>query len=69
MREVLKLTIFFCVTEISVHYVLKEGNFWRFWIFIFLQIAIDRKNNSKTKVEKVFSFIFMLSFLKEEIIK
>jgi hypothetical protein len=33
-----------------------------FWIFNFLQFAIDGKNNSKTKVEKVFFFIGM-SFL------
>jgi hypothetical protein len=28
----------------------------------FLQFAIDGKNNSKTKVEKVFFFIFMSSY-------
>jgi hypothetical protein len=33
-----------------------------FWIFNFLQFAIDGKNNSKTKVEKVFFFIFMSSY-------
>jgi hypothetical protein len=33
----------------------------RFWSFNFLQFAIDEKNNSKTKVEKVFFFIFMSS--------
>jgi hypothetical protein len=32
-----------------------------FWIFNFLQFAIDGKNISKTKVEKVFFFIFMSS--------
>jgi hypothetical protein len=34
-----------------------------FWIFNFLQFAIDGKNNSKTEVEKVFFFyIFMSSY-------
>jgi hypothetical protein len=28
----------------------------------FLQFAIDGENNSKTKVEKVFFFMFMSSF-------
>jgi hypothetical protein len=28
----------------------------------FLQFAVDGKNNSKTKVEKVFFFIFMSSY-------
>jgi hypothetical protein len=32
-----------------------------FWIFNFLQFAIDGQNNSKTKVENVFFFIFMSS--------
>jgi hypothetical protein len=32
-----------------------------FWILNFLQFAIDGKNNSKTKAEKVFFFIFMSS--------
>jgi hypothetical protein len=32
-----------------------------FWIFNFIQLVIDGKNNSKTKVEKVFFFIFMSS--------
>jgi hypothetical protein len=40
--------------------------------FHFLQFAIDWQNNSKTKVEKMFFFIFMSSYaemscLKEEI--
>jgi hypothetical protein len=34
----------------------------RFLIYNFLQFAIDGKNNSKTKVEKVFFFIFMSSY-------
>jgi hypothetical protein len=38
-----------------------EVDFWNFWLFNFLQFAIDGKNNSKTKVEKVFFFIFMPS--------
>jgi hypothetical protein len=33
-----------------------------FWIFNFLLFAIDGENNSKTKVEKVFFFIFMSSY-------
>jgi hypothetical protein len=37
-------------------------DFWIFWIFNFLQLAIYGKNNSKTKVEKVFFFIFMSSY-------
>jgi hypothetical protein len=32
-----------------------------FWIFNFLQFAMDGKNNSKTKLENVFFFIFMSS--------
>jgi hypothetical protein len=45
-----------------------------FWFFNFLQFAIDGKNNSKTKVEKVFFIIFMssyaeMSFLKPKITK
>jgi hypothetical protein len=44
---------------------LGEVDFWIFfWIFNFLQFAIDGKNNSKTKVEKVFFFIFMSSYAK-----
>jgi hypothetical protein len=34
----------------------------RFLSYNFLQSAIDGKNNSKTKVEKAFFFIFMSSF-------
>jgi hypothetical protein len=34
----------------------------RFLSYNFLQFAIDGKNNSKTKVEKVFFFIFMFSY-------
>jgi hypothetical protein len=40
---------------------LGKSVFGFFWIFNFLQFAIDGKNNSKTKVEKVFFFIFMSS--------
>jgi hypothetical protein len=36
-----------------------EVDFWIFWILNFLQFAIDVENNSKTKVEKVFFFIFI----------
>jgi hypothetical protein len=41
---------------------LGEVDFWIFWIFNFLQFAIDWQNNSKTKVEKVVFFIFMSSY-------
>jgi hypothetical protein len=46
----------------------------RFFSYNFLQFAIDGKSNSKTKVEKVFIFIFMssyaeMSFLKQKITK
>jgi hypothetical protein len=34
----------------------------RFLIYNFLQVAFDGKNNYKTKVEKVFFFIFMSSY-------
>jgi hypothetical protein len=34
----------------------------RFLSYNFLQFAIDGKNNSKTKVEKAFFFIFMSSY-------
>jgi hypothetical protein len=34
----------------------------RFLIYNFLQFAIDGKNNSKTKVEKVFFFIFLSAY-------
>jgi hypothetical protein len=49
--------------------VLGEVDFWIFWIFNFLQFAIDRKNNSKTKVEKVFFFIFMSSYAEMSFLK
>jgi hypothetical protein len=46
----------------------------RFLNYNFLQFAVDGKNNSKTKVEKAFSFIFMssyaeMNFLKQKITK
>jgi hypothetical protein len=46
----------------------------RFLNYNFLQCAVDGKNNSKTKVEKAFFFIFMssyaeMSFLKQKITK
>jgi hypothetical protein len=40
-----------------------------FWIFNFLHFAIDGKNNSKTKVEKVFFFIFMSSYAEMSLLK
>jgi hypothetical protein len=51
-----------------------HGRGSRFLIFNILQFAIDGKNNSKTKEEKVFFFIFMSSyaemrFLKQKITK
>jgi hypothetical protein len=42
--------------------VFREVDFWIFFIFNILQFAIDWKNNSKTKVEKVFFFIFISSY-------
>jgi hypothetical protein len=41
---------------------LGDVEFWIFWIFNFLQLAIYGKNNSKTKVEKVVFFIVMSSY-------
>jgi hypothetical protein len=46
----------------------------RFLIYNFLQCPIDGKNNSKTKIEKVFFFVFMssyaeISFFKSKITK
>jgi hypothetical protein len=41
----------------------------RFLIFNFLQFAIDGENNSKTKVEKVFFFIFMSSYAEMSFLK
>jgi hypothetical protein len=41
----------------------------RFFIYNFLQFAIDGKNNSKTKVEKVFFFIFMSSYAEISFLK
>jgi hypothetical protein len=35
-----------------------------FWIFNFLQFVIDGKNNSKTKVEEVFSLLSCLPMRK-----
>jgi hypothetical protein len=58
-----------------MHYTIQgEVDFWIFWIFNFLQLAIYGKNNSMTKVEKVFFFIFMssyaeMSFFKPKITK
>jgi hypothetical protein len=39
-----------------------EVDFCIFWIFNFLQFTIGGKNNSKSKVEKVFFFIFISSY-------
>jgi hypothetical protein len=46
-----------------------EVDFWIFWIFNFLQFAIDGKNNSKTKVEKWVFFIFMSSYAEMSFLK
>jgi hypothetical protein len=46
-----------------------EVEFLIFWIFNFLQFAIDGKNNSKTKVQKVFFFIFMSSYAEMSFLK
>jgi hypothetical protein len=40
-----------------------------FGIFNFLQFAIDGENSSKTKVEKVFFFIFMSSYAEMSFVK
>jgi hypothetical protein len=49
--------------------IVGEVDFWIFWIFNFLQFAIDFKNNSKTKVEQVFFFIFMSSYAEMSFLK
>jgi hypothetical protein len=41
----------------------------RFLNYNFLQFAIDGKNNSKTKVQKVFFFIFMSSYAEMRFLK
>jgi hypothetical protein len=43
-------------------YTVGGVDFWIFWIFDLLQLAIDWQNNSKTKVVKVFFFIFLSSY-------
>jgi hypothetical protein len=40
-----------------------------FWIFSFLQLVIDWQNNSKSKDEKVFFFIFYVSLCGNEFLK
>jgi hypothetical protein len=53
--------------KLTLQYSAQSGyalaSIFGFFLFIynFLQFAIDWKNNSKTKVEKVFFFIFMSS--------
>jgi hypothetical protein len=44
------------------HCTAGEVDFWIFLDFQFPTFAIDGKNNSKTKVKKVFFFIFMSSY-------
>jgi hypothetical protein len=55
-------TVLYC-TVYTIHYTVycTVGEV-DFWIFNFLQFAIDGKNNCKTKVEKVFFFCFMSSY-------
>jgi hypothetical protein len=48
---------------------LGEVDFWIFWIFNFLQFAIEGKNSSKTKVEKGVFFIFMSSYAEMSFLK
>jgi hypothetical protein len=48
---------------LNSQYIVGEVDFFYFFfIFNFLQFAVDGKNNSKTKVQKVFFFIFMSSY-------
>jgi hypothetical protein len=55
--SVIYLDLVDCFSSIfPVMYAVGEVDFWIFWIFNFLQFAIDWKNNSKTKVERCFSF-------------
>jgi hypothetical protein len=53
-----------CVSLQSKHKQASPVGEVDFWIFNFLQFAIDGKNNSKTKVEKVFLFIYMFSYVE-----
>jgi hypothetical protein len=55
---------------VTVHCAVGKVDFWTFWIFNFLQFAIDGKNNSKTKVF-YFSlfFIFMSSYAEMSFLK
>jgi hypothetical protein len=55
--------------ESVTQWTVGEVDFWIFWIFNFLQFAIDAKNNFKTKVEKVFFFIFMSSYAEMSFLK
>jgi hypothetical protein len=59
-------------TNVSTLHMYNRGS--RFLNHNFLQFVVDGKNNSKTKVEKAFFFIFMSSyaemrFLKQKITK
>jgi hypothetical protein len=47
-------------SAVEIREVCSRGS-W-FLSYNFLQFAIDGNNNSKTKVEKVFFFIFMSSY-------
>jgi hypothetical protein len=46
-----------------------EVDFWIFLIFNFLQFAIDWKNNSKNKVEKVFFLMLISSYAEMSFLK
>jgi hypothetical protein len=61
--------LLFWIVQYAIHYALGEVDFFIFFIFNFLHFAIDGKPNSKTKVEKVFFFIFMSSYAEMSVIK
>jgi hypothetical protein len=57
----------FSDTLALILYMYSRGS--RFLIYNFLQFAIDGKNNSKTKVEKAFFFMFMSSYAEMSFFK
>jgi hypothetical protein len=52
----------------NIHHTMYSRGSW-FLIYNFLQFAIDGKNNSKTKVDKVVFFIFMSSYAEMSFLK
>jgi hypothetical protein len=64
-QKTLSVPVVFIFVECSLGAV----DFWIFWIFNFLQFAIDGKNNSKTKVANVFFFIFLSSYAEMSFLK